>query len=120
MKLLSWIALFAVGSVASAGVIKRELKAQQEYTFETEFDRYEILCTATPQQPSLLLKGCTCTKYDERPYTGQWRYQLDQSALLSDGKTVKRLLANGLTTLDECHREQKEHFTEDCKVTEVK
>lgn len=111
--------LLGVASVAWAGVIKRELKAGAEYTFETEFDRYDILCTATPQQPSILLGGCTCTKYDERPHTYQWKYQLDQTVLLSDGKIVKRQLANGLSTLHECNQAETAHYSADCRKTGV-
>jgi len=107
-----------LGLLLSTHVFAKEyvenLPAGGKTIIRTEFDRYEVNCTAEPQTPIVISKTCTCTQYDVRPFTGMWRYKLDSRTLLSNGKVVEMSLTDGLATRADCENAKADSYAGVC------
>ena len=95
------VVMVSVPYHAEGAHLYRELNAGQSYTIESDFNRWEVLCTAKPQTPTIVLKTCGCTGVPEG--YGVYSFRLQQTAVLSDGKTLAPLpLLDRIKTLEEC------------------
>ena len=113
MKTL-FFALMAFTVSCIGAEIVENLPAGGKYIYETKWDKITIHCTAEPATPNVLSKTCTCTQYGGF-VAGTYLYRLSLKALLSNGKVAEMGIVDGLGTLDSCHRERSEKFSELCK-----